>query len=106
MSVYRALRTNGQGPDVITAETAQLLFEEAGVLGWNVRFCTICGARAGYRFTPGRSPMWHGDHERCSEPKPPQPSTWQAVADDFNALPMDILDGMIKALGGAAEQNG
>jgi hypothetical protein len=90
---------------MINAETAQLLFEEARVLGWNVRSCTICGARAGYRFAPGRPPMWHGDHERCSQPKPPRPSTWQAVADDLNGLPIEMLDGMIKALEGAAEQN-
>jgi hypothetical protein len=88
---------------VITAEAAQLLFEEAGVEWWNVVACVLCGGRAGYRFAPGQPPMWHGDHERCSGPQPPRPSTWQAVANDLNALPSDVLDSAVRALQWAAK---
>jgi hypothetical protein len=90
---------------IVTAKTAQILFEGAGVQMWNVCACVICGARAGYVFVDGRPPMWRGDHERCSEPLPPRPSSWQDVADSLNALPADMLDGALRALAHAMEQN-
>jgi hypothetical protein len=89
---------------IVTANTAQILFEGAGVERWNVCACVICGGRAGYVFEEGKPPMWRGDHKRCSEPLPPRPSSWQDVADHLNALPGDMLDGTLRALVYAMEQ--
>jgi hypothetical protein len=62
---------------MISTETTQQLFEGAAVAHWNVCACVICGARAGYVFKAGQPPTWSGGHERCSEPLPPRPSSWQ-----------------------------
>jgi hypothetical protein len=90
---------------MITAETARQLFEGAAVAHWNVRACTVCGARAGFVFEAGQPPLLRGDHDRCSEPVPQRPTSWQAVADSVNALPQDMLDGLLMALEGVAAQN-
>jgi hypothetical protein len=90
---------------MITAETAQQLFEAAAVEHWNVCACTVCGTRAGFVFEAGQPPQWWGDHERCSEPRPPRPGSWQDVADNLNTLPQDMLDGLLMALEGVAAQN-
>jgi hypothetical protein len=90
---------------MVTAETAQQLFEGAAVAHWNVCACTVCGTRAGYVFEAGQLPLLRGDHERCSEPLPPRPSSWQAVAESLNTLPRDMLDGLLMALEGVAAQN-
>ena len=89
---------------MISADTARLLFETAGVAHWNVCACVRCGGRAGFRFAVGHSPLWHGDHAHCAQPLPPCPGSWQDVADHLNALPVDMLDGMLKILGGALER--
>jgi hypothetical protein len=73
------------------------------VTGWNVQSCVICGPHAGYRFAPHQPPMWHGTYERCSEPARPKVCTGQDVANSLNELPLDISEGTIKALEGAAE---
>jgi hypothetical protein len=78
---------------VLTAETAQLLFENAGVAHWNVYACVRCGRRGGFRFEKGQRPLWHGDHKDCSQPLPPRRSSWQDVASHLNELPVDMLDG-------------
>jgi hypothetical protein len=90
---------------MITAETAQQLFEGAAVAHWNVCACTLCGTRAGFVFKTGQPPLWRGDHERCSEPLPPGPSSWHAVADSLHALPQDMLEGLLMALEAVAAQN-
>jgi hypothetical protein len=90
---------------MITAETAQQLFEVAAVAHWNVCDCPVCGTRSGFVFEARQLPLLRGDHERCSEPLPPRPSSWQDVADSLNALPQDMLDGLLMALEGVAAQN-
>jgi hypothetical protein len=90
---------------IVNAKTAQILFEGAGVEHWNVSSCTVCGARAGYVFKRGKPPLWRGDHEHCSEPLPPRRSSWQDVADHLNALPSDMLDGVLRLLVDAMEQD-
>jgi hypothetical protein len=90
---------------MISTETTQQLFEGAAVVHWNVCACIVCGARAGYVFEAGQPPMWNGGHEWCSEPLPQRPSSWQDVADSLNALPQDMLEGLLMALEGVVAQD-
>lgn len=68
----------------VTIEEIKQAVEHFDIALFNLRECSLCGTSIGYTFVEDEGPMFHSNCDCTPHYTPPEPRTWESVADLFN----------------------